>query len=341
VIDTIDRLMAWARAAGAYVDPIEIRVDERGSRGLFAARAVRAGEILIRVPRTLVVTHDVMAETPAGGSVASIAGMLHSRYEIHAVWLASERADPRSAWRPFLDAMPASFPSLPASRTTDELVALEGTRALALVRQRAEELHRDLTIVSDLVDEARELSREALVWGHQAASTRGFRTDDDARPALVPIADMANHGEACASFSFAANGDFEVHARRDLDAGREIYTDYGRNSNARWLAGYGFALPDNPEDEIALSFSPDSSPVFVGAVADDRFRIAALLAGNAEEIVAAARRADHLISRTPPQGDGDAGWQRTCEIVRAGERAVLAQIIERADELFAACAGGA
>lgn len=329
--------MAWAVAGGAYVDPVEIRVDDEGSRGLFARQQVRAGQLLLRVPRNLVVTHEVMVETEIGGALHSVEGMLHSRYVMHSVWLARERTAPSAAWGPYVDALPASFAYMPTLRPPEELAALAGTRALDLIEQRTEQLRRDLTIVTDLVDEARGLPREVLVWANHAARTRGYKTPDDRRPALVPIADMANHGDSVASFAFTDSGDFEVNATRDLDPGREILGDYGRNPNARWLAGYGFALPDNPDDEVALAFPASSRAVFVGAVADDRFRIATFMAGDASEIVAAARRADELVANAPRAAPGDATWRRTCEIVRAGERAVLAQIIARADELCAAC----
>lgn len=332
----IERLVAWAEDAGACVDPVEIRTDEAGSRGLYVRRAVRASELLLRVPPALIVTHELLAETPVGGAIAAIEGKLHSRYVLLGAWLAAEQLDPGSPWRPYIDALPASLAYMPTLRPADELAALDGTRARALVERRVEELRWDLTVVGDLVDEVSALSRDAMVWGTHAARTRGFYTRHSLWPALVPIADMANHGEANARFGFADRGDFEVHATIDLDAGTEVLHDYGRQSNARWLVGYGFALEDNPEDEVALHLAGSAQPVFVGAAADDRFHIAALVATGADEIAAAAERATALVAQAPPVAEGDEAWRRTCAIVRAGELAVLARIAARAGELYAA-----
>jgi hypothetical protein len=330
---------AWVRDAGAYVEPIEIRADDHGRRGLFTRRAVREGELLIRIPRRLVITDEVMRAHPIAATLGSFEGKMHSRYVMHGVWLAAQRADASSPWQPYVASLPASFAYMATLRSDEDLAALDGTRALEMVLRRRAELRTDLTVVTDLIDEARDLPLADLVWGNHAARSRGFRAPGGERPALVPVADMANHGTENASFDFADGGDFEVHATADLAAGEEVLHCYGQFSNARWLAGYGFALPDNPDDEVVLELA--ESPVFVGAADDERMTVARSLAARenggwdeaalAATIARAARRASDQIAAAPPPSSDDAAWRTTCEIVRAGERAVLARIAEIAE----------
>ena len=338
-VDTVP-LVDWASDAGGYVEPIAIRANGLGGRGLFTRRAVRAGELLIRIPQRIVITNDVMEEHPIAATLSSFEGKMHSRYVMHAVWLAAQRADAASPWRPYVDALPASFAYMPTLRPDEDLAALEGTRALEMVMRRRQELRTDLTVVTDLIDEARDLPFADLIWGNHAARSRGFATPDGERPALVPIADMANHGVANATFDFADRGDFEVHATADLAADVEVLHSYGQFSNARWLVGYGFALRDNPDDEVILEI--DGSPVFVGATDDDRMTIARSLASRenghwdddalAATIAAAAARAADQIAAAPRPApheadDADvAAWRATCELVRAGERAILSRV---------------
>ncbi|HUQ06147.1 MAG TPA: SET domain-containing protein [Kofleriaceae bacterium] len=325
------RLTDWAREAGAQLEPIEIRADGGGSRGLFTRRDVRAGELLMRIPKRMVITHEVMVEMPACETLGAFEGKLHSQYVMHAVWLGAERGNVASPWRAYLEALPASFAYMPTLRTDEDLAALDGTRALEMVLRRRQELRADLTVVTDLLDEARDIPRGDMIWGNHAARSRGFKMPDGSRPALVPVADMANHGAPNATFDFVDGGDFEVRATADLAVGVEVLHSYGQFSNARWLAGYGFALPDNPDDEVVLEL--DGSPVFIGAADDDRMTIARSLAARelgrwdddaiATTIASAARRAADRIAAAPLPAESDAAWRATCELVRAGERAVL------------------
>ena len=88
---------------------------------------------------------------------------------------------------------------------------------------------------------------------------------------MLPLMDMMNHPPA----NVAANTQFDVASRpgtlwlratTDVPAGGELFYDYGRKSNEHFLFSYGFCLPNNPHNTLAVRltahrpWSPPPSP---------------------------------------------------------------------------------
>jgi hypothetical protein len=46
----------------------------------------------------------------------------------------------------------------------------------------------------------------------------------------------------------------------EVQPGREIFNNYGPKPNAEFVLGYGFALPDNPDDTVVLRVGSSASP---------------------------------------------------------------------------------
>src|SRR5689334_1996131 len=99
----VEALIAWAVGSGAYIEPIEIRVADDGNRSVFARRPIAKDEVLVTVPRKLMIGHEDAASSAVGAPMQSFASMLHSRYMTLAVWLAAERVIDETRWRPYVD----------------------------------------------------------------------------------------------------------------------------------------------------------------------------------------------------------------------------------------------
>lgn len=79
--------------------------------------------------------------------------------------------------------------------------------------------------------------------------------------ALCPFVDYFNHTAAAPDdvqaekriswVSFSADG-FEVHAGGDYPAGDELFVSYGAHHNDYLMVEYGFRMPDNAVDSVAL-----------------------------------------------------------------------------------------
>lgn len=313
-------LLAWATAAGIDFEPIELRVAADGNRTVHARRDIAEGEALITVPRAHMLVDTDLAAATEVAPVAALGDALQSAHSVAAVWLAHERARRDSPWRAYLDALPPAFPWLPIFRSGAELAGLAGTRARAAVIATHADLLADHALIQRRVRGAAGLAAGDFAWGRAVALTRAFHVTiaDVSHRALIPVADMFDHGAADTSWGYDDDrGAFVVTAARPLAAGEEIRAIYGRFENSRFLASYGFAVDDNPEDEVALRFAPADelrtdlaghlvwglplaapATLEVGTTFDERFRralsVARLRAATPRELVAAADRGRFL-----------------------------------------------
>lgn len=344
----IARLRDWAVAGGARLDGVELHVDAAGDGAVRAARAIAAGETLLTIPRRLMLRDDELASTATGAP--DLGPDVAGPRDALAVWLPLEARRDGSPWRALLDVQPAAFADLPMFRGDDDLAPLAGTAA----RRAAAAAHADVVATYARLPATRraQVSLADYAWGRAIVASRGFNAPDtlDERVAFIPVADLFNHrpGETRWQYDPVA-AVWSVEARRAFAAGDEVHFDYGAKGNTPLLVGYGFALADNPATAAALAFA--GGPVVeLTARYDDDVRAALAVArrraagGGAAaddddlawcgvdveraalaELAAAAQAAHDRIA--PP--DASPGrWRRTCAVVRAGERAVLAAIVE-------------
>lgn len=70
---------------------------------------------------------------------------------------------------------------------------------------------------------------------------------------LFPGLDAGNHSnEARVDWTFDP-GRFSIRVNDEVQAGEEVFNNYGPKSNGELLIGYGFCIPDNPYDTVALT----------------------------------------------------------------------------------------
>ncbi|BGP14819.1 hypothetical protein JCM10213v2_002774 [Rhodosporidiobolus nylandii] len=105
-----------------------------------------------------------------------------------------------------------------------------------------------------------ELSWERWLWACTIISSRAFPSHlidgdkDNSTPVLFPGIDLLNHRpQAKVTWS----SDVHVETLEE-----QIHNTYGAKSNEELLLGYGFVLPSNPADFVALKLSlpPNCSP---------------------------------------------------------------------------------
>ena len=339
----VEAFLAWARDEGVECDAIEVRVDAHGDRSVFARRAIEIGEVLVSVPRALMITNVDIAADPVIEAMREHESLLQSKHSMMGLWWTRRAREADSPWRRYVDAVPQAFPWLPAFRPADEVAGLAETRALAAVDAQVSGTRGDHALFDSLLgDDVPSLAE--LAWGRMVAATRCFRVafDDGGVRALVPIADLINHAPvADTTWAYEpARARFEVTAVRALAVGDEISTTYGSHDNALYVSGHGFALTDNHDDEVALTLRTPGGGVAwapIGASYDARFhslvRLARRNVGGDDEpdtvrnFIAASAASSLAALSVPVEFTGDARWLATCATVRAGERAVLTAIL--------------
>ena len=347
--DAVPALLAWAAREGAWFEPIELAVAADGNRTVHARRVVAAGELLIAVPRRLMITDDDVALHPRVAPIAYLEGAMLSPPCTIGVWLALEQAEAGTPWRRYLDALPPTCGWMAVHAPAARLAALAGTRALSTLAYRAAGHRADHALVTARIPGLADLPLADHVWGRHLASSRCFRieTARGSTRALVPVADMLDHGRVDARWSYVeADARFEVRAARDLAPGDEIQISYGPNGNAALVASYGFAIDHNADDEVLITVAtPDGARhLAVGTRFDRRFELAVAVAGSTvgpdddaalARLALAVRAAKAALAAAPRAPADDPAWQALCERVLAGERAVAAAILEFLDGVAA------
>lgn len=72
-------------------------------------------------------------------------------------------------------------------------------------------------------------------------------------PVLFPMQDIANHSnDAHVDWAFDA-GRFGITVNDTIEAGAEVFNNYGPKTNDELLLGYGFCIPNNPYDGVLLT----------------------------------------------------------------------------------------
>lgn len=347
--DAVPALLAWAADAGAWFEPIEIVTAADGNRTARARVDVAAGALLVAVPRALMITDVDVAARPEIAAVQEHERMLATRNSTIGLWIVREHADPASRWRPFLDALPPAYPWLALHRPAAEVAALAGTRALAMIVDQADGCRGDLAFAAALAPDLAAVTLADFAWGRQVAGSRCFRIadDDGSVRALVPVADLFDHGRLDAAWRYdAAARRFEVRAVRALAAGEEIQISYGLHDNAVLASTHGIATADNPHDEVLVELpGPGGRAFALGASYDVRFAraMAAAVArpGDTDthgflRIARAAAASSAAIAAAPAPAAGDLRWAALCATVRASERAIAAAIGAFVDQVTAA-----
>jgi hypothetical protein len=315
---SVANVLAWAAAGGARLQGVAARVEAAGNVAMYATRELAPGELILALPRRLMIIDSDVAP----GESSSHAAL--------AAWLAAH--DPASPWRVYLDDLPAQVPGLPLFHDATDFAALSGTTAQTYA-------------VADRIDLLAAHARTQLpladfAWGWAVVRSRAFHAPGSFGPhlALMPILDLFDHGHGDTTWTYDPSAAlFSLTAERAIGEGEPVTNTYGDMGNGRLLAHYGFTLPEDPFAEAVLVF--ERTAVAVACRLDHRFEqalsVAQELAGSEseEEVLAvladAARRGISMLASPPTAGDRE--WDLNAARVRSGERAVLEQYAALAD----------
>ena len=196
------------------------------------------------------------------------------------VFMLLQRADGRSHFGPYLRAIPVRHTD-PMGWSAAELALLRGSNLLPQQRRRKSELRADFDGTVRPLSEAfpsryspNVLSWQQFLWAHSSFVSRNLPLEPDAnghlrlttgsgraeqrQQCLLPLFDMLNHKYAAPIIWQSGGGGagavptVGLAVGEDVEAGREIYNNYGPKSNQELLRLYGFVLEDNPQDTFEL-----------------------------------------------------------------------------------------
>lgn len=245
----MNALLDWAREAGAQFPRLEVR-SAGGLRGVYARAPIGRGEIVLRIPLRCIVTADRVERS-------GIDPQLASEQARFAAFLLRERRNNDSWWKPYIAALPRTFPDSPLFFGAEELAWLKGSHSLELIKKTRQRLRDDYECLRDSLPGFGSFSYAEFMWAKVSVTTRIFSLEIDGKvtQGMVPIADLMNH-RTPKEVDYAFNDRTRTFDMKSLTAfgrGDAVRDSYGSKCNSRFFVHYGFALPENEANQASVS----------------------------------------------------------------------------------------
>ncbi|KAK9062131.1 hypothetical protein SSX86_019316 [Deinandra increscens subsp. villosa] len=255
---------------------------DAGGRGLCAARDLQKGELMLKVPKSALMTSQSLMLNDHRLSVSVSRSSLSSTQILTVALLNEVSKGKRSKWYPYLTQFPSSYDIL-ASFDRFEIEALQLDDAIWAAERALEKTKMEwesaATIMEELMFKPHYMSFKAWIWASASISSRTMHVPWDSAGCFCPVGDFFNYAapeeeqvlsEDLAAADMAAkplrltDGVFEeeyaaycFYARRNYKKGEQVLLSYGTYTNLELLEHYGFILNENPNDKAYVPLPSD------------------------------------------------------------------------------------
>ncbi|KAG0553355.1 hypothetical protein M758_12G005100 [Ceratodon purpureus] len=293
-------LLGWAASKGITDTPPELEwagdsptlgfslriatFPEAGGRGLTAARELKLGELILRVPEEALMNGKSARQDVELARVLASCPSL-SDVQVLCVHLLREIAKGRTSERyPYLVHLPRYYHTA-SFYSSFEAQALQVKDAVSMAEGAAQSCREQWLEARPVLGKL-ELGRrfstfQAWLWASATIASRTLYVPWDEAGTLCPFGDFFNY--ACPGVSYDSptstqdtsvedgdsygleirdrlrDGGFEhdraeycFYARQDYQEGQQVLLCYGTYTNLELLEHYGFLLPFNPNDKIHI-----------------------------------------------------------------------------------------
>ncbi|KAI2513833.1 histone-lysine N-methyltransferase [Fragilaria crotonensis] len=173
---------------------------------------------------------------------------------------------------PYVAMVPESFPTSPLYFPDDILVRMEGTNCHEFTKRMLLQMEADWTQLSAILrayltmDDKRIPSSDDCLWDPDAdfeqykwalcciySRSTDFLVQEGHQRVMAPLFDMMNHAfDSHVTHEMDSRGNMSVFAGSHIQAGSEIFLNYGNFPNEKLLLVYGFTVPSNPYDAVQI-----------------------------------------------------------------------------------------
>ncbi|TYG88881.1 hypothetical protein ES288_A12G056400v1 [Gossypium darwinii] len=262
-----------------------------GGRGVAALRPISKGELLLKVPKSALITTDSLLSRDETLSLALKAHPSHSSTQVFTVCLLYEiNKGKASPWHPYFLHLPRSY-SILAAFGELETQALQVDYAIwaaqKAVTKAKYEWEQAFTLMKELKLKPPLLTFRAWIWATGTISSRTLHIPWDEAGCLCPVGDLFNYAaptEDPDSFENVENwqnehakDDLDIHhsqrltdggyeedvaaycfyAKKNYNVGEQVLLSYGTYTNLELLEYYGFLLEDNPNEKVFIPLDLD------------------------------------------------------------------------------------
>lgn len=237
-------------------------VEKDGNRAVVSKQAIRAGEVICRVPASA--AWLVSFDEPPAVPDSFVSQTFWNSVDVQekekwwfvklAVRLLYERSlGDQSNWAPYVSMMPSHVETL-VHFSEEELEELQNSRLKRQVLGEQAWLRESYDRLRLALSCSDSVSFQDWRWALDCVRSRTFKVQDDF--CMCPLMDLFNHASAArtSAMTFDATlGCYQLLAGVGAQEGEEIAISYGALDNDKLLAFYGFVEVDNPWDSVILT----------------------------------------------------------------------------------------
>jgi histone-lysine N-methyltransferase SETD3 len=250
----LDVFLRWIEEGGARFPKLRIAVREDGERAILSQADIPAFQEVLQVPTRLLLTHKKALESELGRLIQAHAGPVDDEVYLTAFLLEEKHRGAESFWKPYLDVLPQSFPTVPLYFSEPERALLQGTFVAELLEYQKRTLLAEHARLCERVPGFQRFSAEDFIWARFIVTSRSFglTVDGVMGRCLAPLADMINHKNPPELVWGCFGERFVMLAQRAVPGGVEVHGSYGAKDNDMLLLHYGFVLEENEDDTLML-----------------------------------------------------------------------------------------
>ncbi|KAD0812907.1 hypothetical protein R6Q59_007983 [Mikania micrantha] len=250
---------------------------DAGGRGLCAVRDLQKGELMLKVPKSALMTSQTLMLNDHSLSVAVSRSSLSSTQILTVALLNEVSKGKRSWWYAYLTQFPSNYDTL-ASFNQFEIQALQLDDAIWAAERALEKTKMEwqsaTAVMEELMFKPHYMSFKAWIWASASISSRTMHIPWDSAGCFCPVGDFFNYAapedeQVLFEHSAAAelrltDGVFEeesaaycFYARTNYKKGDQVLLSYGTYTNLELLEHYGFILNINPNDKAYVPLPSD------------------------------------------------------------------------------------
>eukprot|EP00794_Sanderia_malayensis_P012142 gene12142-13395_t len=269
--DCIKEFIDWANKQSILCDSVEVRKSLGDELGVFASRTLAPGELLIKVPKSAMMTAETVSNSPIGRIVSEDPMLSKMPNVALAFLLVYELFNENSKWQPYLNVLPRTYSNILYFDIAD-VEMLKGTSIYLDVLNVLKSIARQYAYIMNLLLNhpigkqlglAEKMTYADYKWAVATLMTRqnsipscNGAMSRDSGIALIPFLDLCNHAEIDASVDFNEESQScECFTPIAVEKGGEIMINYGTRPNTELVIYNGFFFQGNSHDNIKLKLS--------------------------------------------------------------------------------------
>ncbi|XP_046444883.1 actin-histidine N-methyltransferase-like [Daphnia pulex] len=283
--DALPPFLEWMTNHDVKMGPVELVELPLYGCCVRATKQVSTGELLFSIPQKLMLSNETADSSTIGHFINNDPILSQMPNVALAFHVLNELYDPKSFWKPYLDALPSSYDTV-MYFTPDEITELKGSPAfddaLRMCRNIARQYSYFYSLLQKNVDPALSNLRANFTyndyrWAVSTVMTRQnlipsqeeiSGNDKDQLPpvnALIPLWDFCNHQDGQFSTDFQLESRRTVcQAGRDFGPGEQVFIFYGTRTCAEQFIHNGFVDINNAHDALTLKVGLSKSDPLAG-----------------------------------------------------------------------------